>query len=127
MIRLGIKDYTPVRLPTKGEIIKYFDDGKLSPSRIKDATINEVVPFKEIDTLTLDTWKEGVESYDWLYNPTTDYFLKATLKKVEVDIVFVRTLEGEWFSLGYWGGNLDVDGKMMTRAKEYFTEEELNG
>lgn len=46
----------------------------------------------------------------------TDYFVKGALKisdtKIET-IFFVRTLNDGWFSLGLWGGRLDIDGELL--------------
>jgi hypothetical protein len=94
-----------------------FDDGKIRESRRIEVIITKIIPFDEIDSETLEFWKEEVEECDWLYAKETDYFVKADLKVSENEIkkiIFVRTINNNdgWFSLGYWGGRLDVDGKL---------------
>ena len=93
----------------------YFDDGKISESRRSPVTITEIIPFDKIDDETLEYWKEQVNEIDWIYNTETDYFVKGNLDlgdgKFE-PVIFVRTLDNRWFSLGWWGGRLDVDGKL---------------
>ena len=103
--------------PVLGQTYNYFDDGKIRESRRMAVVITEIIPFSEIDEETLNDWKEEVEECDWLYAKETDYFVKADLKvsddKVE-KIIFVRTINnnGGWFSLGWWGGRLDIDGSL---------------
>ena len=102
--------------PVLGQTYNYFDDGKIRPSRRMRVTITEIIPFSEIDEETLNDWKEEVKQCDWLYAKETDYFVKADLKvsdnKTE-KIIFVRTINNNgWFSLGWWGGRLDIDGSL---------------
>ena len=102
--------------PVLGQTYNYFDDGKIRPSRRMRVTITEIIPFSEIDEETLNDWKEEVKQCDWLYAKETDYFVKADLKvsdnKTE-KIIFVRTINNNgWFSLGWWGVRLDIDGSL---------------
>lgn len=93
----------------------YFDDGKIRESRRMLVTITEIIPFNEIDEGTLLSWKEEVELCDWLYAKETDYFIKGLLKidnDKDESIIFIRTINGDWFSMGFFGGRLDVDGSL---------------
>ena len=99
-----------------GKTYDYFDDGKISESRRMPVTITEIIPFDKIDEETLKSWKEEVIEIDWVYNPITDYFIKGTIKEDgldDIDIIFVRTLENDWFSMGWWAGYLDVNGEFL--------------
>ena len=93
----------------------YFDDGKINPSSHDKVTITEIVPFNKIDKETKDKWIEEVEQCHWLYNKETDYFVKGRLKEIKEDVIFVRTLDNGWFSLGWWAGCLDADGSLLAR------------
>lgn len=108
-------------LPTVGNQYVYFDDGKIRSSRKYWAFINELVPFDDASQNMIDMWEQEMSERDWLYAPETDYFIKATLEtslfRYVSDIIFVRTIHGEWFSLGYWGGLLDVDGSLQTKLE----------
>ena len=103
--------------PVLGQTYNYFDDGKIRPSRRMEVVITEIIPFNEIDAETLESWKEEVEECNWLYAKETDFFVKGDLKvsddKIE-KIIFVRTINNNygWFSLGWWGGRLDIDGSL---------------
>lgn len=91
-----------------GKLYDYFDDGKISESRRQDVLITEKVCFKDIDSETREQWEDEVKTCHWLYAPKTDYFLKGILDPEEdkEPVVFVRTLDGGWFSLGFWAGRL---------------------
>lgn len=111
-------------LPKIGGKYYYFDDGKIKITRRMEVIITEITPFNEIDSETLKLWMEEVEySNDWLYAKETDYFVKANLKisddKIE-NIVFVRTINnGGWFSLGWWGGRLDIDCSLNNKLNQW--------
>lgn len=101
-------------IPVVGGTYKYFDDGKVKDSRMFDVTITELIPFSAIDENTLSAWKQEVRECSWLYAKETDYFVLGDLQKYdEVEkVVFVRTLNGGWFSIGWWSGRLDIDGSL---------------
>jgi len=86
----------------------YFDDGKIRESRRTDCTLVEKIPFCSINRETLSFWKAEVESCYWLYAKETDFFIKAILNFEDnpETVYFVRTKDGGWFSLGWWGGRL---------------------
>jgi hypothetical protein len=100
-----------------GKTYNYFDDGKITESRLASVIITEIIPFNEIDDETLELWEDEVGNIDWIYAKKTDYFIKGKLTIINdetEDVVFVRTIEDkgyDWFSLGWWGGILDYDGK----------------
>ena len=102
-------------LPIIGQTYNYFDDGKISYGRRMKVVITEIIPFNKIDSEILELWDEDVIEYDWLYAKETDYFVKADLKVSEdktEKITFVRTINNDWFSLGWWGGRLDIDDSL---------------
>lgn len=101
-------------LPTIGETYNYFDDGKISESRLLKVTIKEIIPFTDIDDKNLQYWKNEIWECYWLYEKETDYFIKGELCTIEgnlENVFFVRSKSG-WFSLGFWAGRLDVDGSL---------------
>ena len=103
-----------IELPKVGQTYNCFDDGKISYSRLYTVDIKEVVAFDNIDKETLDNWKEQVDQCHWLYAKKTDYFIK-TENGEDGDAVFVRTIDGGWFSIGNFMncGRLDIDGKLI--------------
>lgn len=105
-----------VRVPEIGEKIKFFDDGKTSPSRRYWATVTKVVPFNEVrkNARYYKDWMIQKKENHFLYAQETDYFVFADIPEYDKDeVVFVRTVDGEWFSFDsphWWmSGLLDVD------------------
>ena len=108
-------------LPIIGQTYNFFDDGKISLTRRMDVVITEIIPFKKIDSNTSKFWKGDIAGLDYLYAKNTDYFIKAELKISEsktTEIIFVRTVDNGWFSLGFWCGRLDVDGTLIKQLKQ---------
>jgi len=102
-------------IPIVGKSYSYFDDGKIKMCRRMSVCITEIIHFDKIDPATLELWSEDIADCHWLYAKETDFFIKAELKisqdKTE-NIFFVRTINNGWFSIGLWGGRLDIDGTL---------------
>ncbi len=119
---LNPKEYKQQPVPEVGKEYHTFDDGKISPSRHSITTITEVIPFSEFkDTDVLEIWHLEVEDCYWLYATETDYFVKAEYD--DEMVYFVRTKDGGWFSLGFFGARLDIDGSLYNNMIEQFGEE----
>lgn len=112
--------YDKKPIPEVNKEYHAFDDGKINPSRHYIAKIVEVIPFKKIDVVTLCDWRDEVDECNWLYAPETDYFVKAEFAKEAQ--YFVRTVDGGWFSIGWFGARLDVDGKLYKNMVERWKE-----
>ena len=119
-IRLGADKYEPQPIPEMGKEYHAFDDGKISPSRHFITKIVEVIPFTAADEVLLRIWKQEVETCYWLYATETDYFIKAYDGDTEEPSYFVRTTEGGWFSLGWFGSRLDIDGSLYEQMRKSY-------
>lgn len=110
-----------IRVPKVGEKFHFFDDGKSSPSRHYIVTITDVKKFDDLsETLQNEIKEEQKECY-WLYAKETDYVLRGILNDSDIEpLNFIRTTDGGWFSIGFWGGELDIDG---FRFKEIIDDE----
>ena len=109
-------------IPELGKTYTSFDDGKINSSRAFGVIIQKIIPFKDITKEVLGIWQEEVDTCTWLYAKQTDFFIEGELSIGEGDttqVFYVRTHEGEWFSLGYWAGKLDVDGNLEELRKMY--------
>lgn len=103
------------------KIYDYFDDGKINESRRLPVKITNITAFNEINEYTLNEWLQEVKECDWLYSKETDYFLFGELQITEGSferVIFVRTINHGWFSLGFWAGRLDIDGKLKESLKK---------
>jgi len=97
-----------------GKTLSYYDDGKIRKNRKFDCVITEVIPFKDIDDATFASWKIEVYECQWLYAKKTDFFIKGLLKvglRRDLPVVFARTLDKRWFSLGCYSGLLDISNE----------------
>ena len=122
-IRLGADKYEPQPIPDVGKEYHAFDDGKIKPSRHFITKIAEVIPFNAVDEVLLRTWQQEVEECYWLYATETDYFIKAYDGDTEEPSYFVRTTEGGWFSLGWFGSRLDIDGSLYEQMRKDYGKE----
>jgi hypothetical protein len=118
---LNSKPYKEQPVPEVGKEYHVFDDGKISPSRHSIVRITEVIPFADVNHKAfLEEWQQEVQDCYWLYAKETDYFVKAE-RDDETDY-FVRTKDGGWFSLGFFGARLDVDGYLYNKMQELLQE-----
>ena len=118
-IRLGADKYEPQPIPEVGKEYHAFDDGKIRPNRCSIYKITKIIPFNEADKSVQEWWQKEVQECYWLYNSETDYFIFATNEDDHTDI-FVRTTEGNWFSLGWCGGLLDIDGSLFEQMMQNY-------
>ena len=59
-----------------------------------------------------------------MYAQETDYFVKANYLHPDIGAQwFVRTEDGGWFSIGWWGSRLDVDGSLYEKMIENYGKE----
>lgn len=105
-------------IPKVGEQYNHYDDGKIRKSRHYMSIIQEVIPFSLVDREVKAFWDKEVKQCDWLYSPQTDYFIKAELSTINETVYYVRTINGRWFSLGWWAGLLDVDGTFTEKLEK---------
>lgn len=115
-----------------GKVYDYFDDGKITPSRKSTVIITDIISANDIDDITCSQWLNEFDGRGdishWLYAKETDYFIKGNIiinriTGENTEITFVRTIDGGWFSLGWWAGRLDVDGslqKLLDEKIEYY-------
>ena len=121
--------YKPQPVPEVGKEYHAFDDGKIRRSRHSIVRITEVVPFASVNHKAfLEEWQQEVEDCYWLYAKETDYFVKAEWD--DETSYFVRTQDGGWFSLGWFGARLDIDGslyqKLLEREEWYKIEDMIH-
>ena len=118
---------TPYNLqpvPEVGKEYHIFDDGKVNPTRHSIAKVLEIIPFNECeDTELIELWYKEVADCYWLYETVTDYFVRAKWGQDTDPMYFVRTKDGGWFSMGWFGSRLDVDGSLYEKMIENYGEE----
>jgi hypothetical protein len=71
----------------------------------------------------MSIWTDEVTDCYWLYANETDYFVEGKYDDEDEPSYFVRTKDGGWFSLGWIGARLDIDGSLYNKMIEQFGEE----
>lgn len=99
------------KLPEIGKFYDCYDDGKIHDSRKYLVRITNIISFSEISSDIFKKWEEYKEEYNWLFAEETDYFIIADSYERGKDniseSIFVRTKDGEWFSMGeLWNSGL---------------------
>lgn len=95
----------------------FFDDGKISYSRMYQATVKQVMKFNDAPDKVKKAFERESKTHDWIWDKTTDYIIACDIKDYDKNLIwFARTTDGGWFSMdvdkAWQGGRLDVDGKL---------------
>jgi len=111
----------PQRVPNPHEKFMFFDDGKISLSRMYQAEVLRTYKPNEAPEFVKQALQDN--DCDWIYAKdengkyVTDVYIECNIPKYDDNhIWFARTKDGGFFSLdiqsGWQGGILDVDGRL---------------
>ena len=108
-------DEKPV--PKVNQTCMFFDDGKLSYSRMYQATVKQVMVYDDAPDKVKKAFERESKTHDWIWNKTTDYIIACDIKDYDNNLIwFARTVDGGWFSMdvdkSWQGGRLDIDGEL---------------
>ena len=114
------------KVPEVGKTYNCFDDGKISYSSLYTVDVVRVIPFDECSDEEKYEWEEKSSECNWLFASKTDY-LVLTENGEDGDAIFARTIDGGWFSLGWFmnSGRLDIDGALTKWLEETYPENKL--
>lgn len=104
-------------IPKVNQTCMFFDDGKISYSRMYQATVKQVMVYDDAPDKVKKAFERESKTHDWIWNKTTDYIVACDIKDYDNNLIwFARTTDGGWFSMdvdkSWQGGRLDVDGKL---------------
>ena len=104
-------------IPKVNQTCMFFDDGKISYSRMYQATVKQVMVYDDAPDKVKKAFERESKSHDWIWNKTTDYIIACDIKDYDNNLIwFARTVDGGWFSMdvdkSWQGGRLDIDGKL---------------
>ena len=104
-------------IPKVNQTCMFFDDGKISYSRMYQATVKQVMKFNDAPDKVKKAFERESKTHDWIWDKTTDYIIACDIKDYDKNLIwFARTVDGGWFSMdvdkAWQGGRLDVDGKL---------------
>ncbi len=100
------------KLPEIGKFYDCYDDGKIHESRKYKVKIISIIPFEKASLYLRAQWRKAQNSYYWIFARETDYFIIGNSYEREdegiiSESIFVRTINGEWYSIGnYWDNGL---------------------
>ena len=104
-------------IPKVNQTCMFFDDGKISYSRMYQATVKQVMVYDDAPDKVKKAFERESKSHDWIWDKTTDYIVACDIKDYDNNLIwFARTVDGGWFSMdvdkSWQGGRLDIDGKL---------------
>lgn len=104
-------------IPKVNQTCMFFDDGKISYSRMYQATVKQVMVYDDAPDKVKKAFERESKTHDWIWNKTTDYIIACDIKDYDKNLIwFARTVDGGWFSMdvdkSWQGGRLDTDGKL---------------
>lgn len=104
-------------IPKVNQTCMFFDDGKISYSRMYQATVKQVMVYDDAPDKVKKAFERESKTHDWIWNKTTDYIIACDIKDYDNNLIwFARTVDGGWFSMdvdkSWQGGRLDIDGKL---------------
>lgn len=104
-------------IPKVNQTCMFFDDGKISYSRMYQATVKQVMVYDDAPDKVKKAFERESKTHDWIWNKTTDYIVACEIKDYDKNLIwFARTVDGGWFSMDVdkarQGGRLDIDGKL---------------
>ena len=95
-------------VPIKGKTYNFYDDEKITETRLYRCTITDVIPSDKINKRIKDEMKHITERYYWIYADKTDYYVLGNVEGDTIETqLFTRTKNGRWFSVGieYYGND----------------------
>lgn len=104
-------------IPKVNQTCMFFDDGKISYSRMYQATVKQVMVYDDAPDKVKKAFEHESKTHDWIWNKTTDYIIACDIKDYDNNLIwFARTVDGGWFSMdvdkSWQGGRLDIDGEL---------------
>ena len=104
-------------IPKVNQTCMFFDDGKISYSRMYQATVKQVMVYDDAPDKVKKAFERESKVHDWIWNKTTDYIIACDIKDYDKNLIwFARTVDGGWFSMdvdkSWQGGRLDIDGEL---------------
>lgn len=104
-------------IPKVNQTCMFFDDGKISYSRMYQATVKKVMVYDDAPDKVKKAFERESKTHDWIWNKTTDYIIACDIKDYDNNLIwFARTVDGGWFSMdvdkSWQGGRLDIDGEL---------------
>jgi len=107
-------------IPKNKTAYNYFDDGKISKTRMSRVWITDIKPFEKVEDFLIIKWENETKNHPNLFAEKTDFFIKGKIEDTNEFLIFVRTTDNGWFSFNnnMWDGRLDVSNKLTEQLNE---------
>ena len=104
-------------IPKVNQTCMFFDDGKISYSRMYQARVKQVMVYDDAPDKVKKAFECESKTHNWIWNKTTDYIVACEIKDYDKNLIwFARTVDGGWFSMDVdracQSGRLDIDGEL---------------
>lgn len=104
-------------IPKVNQTCMFFDDGKISYSRMYQARVKQVMVYDDVPDKVKKAFERESKTHNWIWNKTTDYIVACEIKDYDKNLIwFARTVDGGWFSMdvdsAWQSGRLDIDGEL---------------
>ena len=104
-------------IPKVNQTCMFFDDGKISYSRMYQATVKQVMVYDDAPDKVKKAFERESKTHDWLWNKIPDYIIACDIKDYDKNLIwFARTVDGGWFSMdvdkSWQGSRLDIDSEL---------------
>ena len=67
-------------IPKVNQTCMFFDDGKISYSRMYRATVKQVMVYDDAPDKVKKAFERESKFHDWIWNKTTDYIIACDIK-----------------------------------------------
>ena len=85
-------------IPKVNQTCMFFDDGKISYSRMYQATVKQVMVYDDAPDKVKKAFERESKAHDWIWNKTTDYIIACARLAIDnAHNLFPPTLRGVWF------------------------------
>ena len=76
-------------IPKVNQTCMFFDDGKISYSRMYQATVKQVMVYDDAPDKVKKAFERESKTHDWIWNNTTDYIIACDIKKINYENVLL--------------------------------------
>jgi hypothetical protein len=103
------------RVPKLGEKFHFFDASRKTASRHFIVEIIKVIPWRYVAAKNLrQQIAQERKKRPELFAEKSEFLCQGKLLGVPLEPVwFTRTVDGGWYSIGFWSGLLDIDGTVF--------------
>ena len=74
-------------IPKVNQTCMFFDDGKISYSRMYQATVKQVMVYDDAPDKVKKAFERESKTHDWIWDKTTDYIIACDIKDYDKNLI----------------------------------------